>query len=285
MAQLVDFSQIFIGSYMTASKFTSVDMDVIRPAVLNVLRLYRTKFVSEFGELILCCDDRKSWRKEIFPNYKASRKKTRAVAPIDWDNLYECLNQLKEELAEWFPYKVIQVDKAEADDIIAQYVNGCGSDGKRLKQDRTLILSSDKDFVQLHQFNVRQYSPMQKKFVEGQAMESLHEKIIKGDVGDGVPNIMSDDNVFVDEGRRQKPITKKKVDAWFEIDPDMYCDAEMLRNYNRNKMLVDLSEVPESIRINITKQFETTAVGDRKRLLTYFINHRLKNLTESLSEF
>ena len=277
MAQLVDFSQIFIGSYMTASKFTSVDMDVIRPAVLNVLRLYRTKFVSEFGELILCCDSRKSWRKEIFPNYKASRKKTRSAAPVDWENLYECLNLLKEELVEWFPYQVLEVEKAEADDIIAVLVG--------LANERTLILSSDKDFVQLHAFNVRQYSPMQKKFVEGDAKWSLHEKLIKGDVGDGVPNIMSDDNVFIDEGRRQKPITKKKIDAWFELDPDMYCDAEMLRNYNRNKQLIDLNEVPKSIRINIREQFETTAVGDRKRLLTYFINHRLKNLTENLSEF
>ena len=277
MAQLVDFSQVFIGSYMTASKFASVDMDVIRPAVLNTLRMYRTKFVAEFGELILCCDDRKTWRKEIFPNYKASRKKTRAATSIDWDNLYECLNVLKEELTEWFPYKLVQVEKAEADDIIAILVG--------LLNERTLILSSDKDFVQLHGFNVRQYSPMQKKFVEGDAKWNLHEKIIKGDVGDGVPNIMSDDNVFVDEGRRQKPITKKKVDAWYELDPDMYCSSEMLRNYNRNKQLVDLGEVPESIRINITKQFESVVVGDRKRLLTYFINHRLKNLTESLSEF
>jgi len=277
MTQLVDFSQIVIGSYMSASKFTSVDMDVIRPAVLNTLRLYRTKFVSEFGELILCCDDRKSWRKELFPNYKASRKKTRSAAPIDWDNLYECLNQLKEELSEWFPYKVLQVEKAEADDIIAVLVG--------LANERTLILSSDKDFIQLHHFNVRQYSPIQKKFVEGDAKWSLHEKLVKGDVGDGVPNIMSDDNVFVDEGRRQKPITKKKVDAWYELDPDMYCSSEMLRNYNRNKQLVDLGEVPESIRINIRTQFETAAVGDRKRLLTYFINHRLKNLTENLSEF
>ena len=154
-----------------------------------------------------------------------------------------------------------------------------------LIDERTLILSSDKDFVQLHKFNVRQYSPMQKKFVEGKPMESLHEKIIKGDVGDGVPNIMSDDNVFIDEGRRQKPITTKKVDAWYDLDPDMYCTAEMLRNYNRNKQLIDLSEVPESIRINITKQFETTQVGERNRLLTYFVNHRLKNLTENLSEF
>jgi hypothetical protein len=277
MAQLVDFSQIVIGSYMMAAKFSDASIDTVRPAVLNALRIYRTKFVGEYGELILCCDDRKTWRKDIFPNYKASRKKSRAATSIDWENLYVCLNQLKEELTEWFPYKLIQVEKAEADDIIAVLV--------RLANERTLILSSDKDFVQLHAFNVRQYSPMQKKFVEGDAKWSLHEKIIKGDVGDGVPNIMSDDNVFVDEGRRQKPITKKKVDAWYEIDPDMYCSSEMLRNFNRNKQLVDLSEVPESICINITKQFETVAVGDRKRLLTYFINHRLKNLTESLSEF
>ena len=278
MALLVDFSQIVIGSYMTAAKYSTVDMDVIRPAVLNTLRIYRNKFVNEYGELILCCDDRHTWRKDIFPNYKASRKKTRKVSGIDWNNLYDCLNQLKDELRYWFPYKLIQVEKAEADDIIAILVN--------LIHERTLILSSDKDFVQLQTFNIRQYSPMQKKFVDSESAErSLHEKIVRGDVGDGIPNIMSDDNVFIDEGRRQKPVTKKKVDAWYELEPDMYCTAEMLRNYKRNKQLVDLGEVPDSIRLNIIKQFETTQVGERSRLLTYFVNHRLKNLTESLSEF
>ena len=277
MAQLVDFSQIVIGSYMTAAKYADVDMDVLRPPVLNSLRIYRTKFIEEYGELILCCDDRKTWRKEVFPNYKASRKKSRRVSGIDWQNLYDCLNLLKEELLHWFPYKVIQIEKAEADDIIATLVG--------LISERTLILSSDRDFVQLQGFNGRQYSPMQKKYVDGNAKWSLHEKIVKGDVGDGIPNIMSDDNVFVDEGRRQKPITKKKVNDWYELDPNMYCNTEMLRNYNRNKQLVDLGEVPESIRINITNQFETIEVGNRRRLLTYFVNHRLKNLTENLSEF
>ena len=277
MTQLVDFSQIVIGSYMMAAKHATVDMDVIRPSVLNTLRIYRSKFVNEYGELILCCDDRKTWRKEIFPNYKASRKKTRKSSGVDWNNLYDTLNQLKEELREWFPYKLIQVEKAEADDIIATLVN--------LTTERTLILSSDKDFVQLHKFNVRQYSPIQKKFVDGDAKENLHEKIIRGDVGDGIPNIMSDDNVLVDEGRRQKPITKKKVEAWYELDPEMYCSDEMLRNYNRNRQLIDLDHIPDTIRINITKQFETIQIGDRRRLLTYFVNHKLKNLMENLSEF
>ena len=278
MAQLVDFSQIVIGSYMTAAKYASTDMDVIRSAVLNTLRLYRIKFSNEYGELVLCCDDRHTWRKDIFPNYKASRKKTKKTSGIDWSNLYDCLNQLKDEFRVWFPYKVIQVEGAEADDIIATLVG--------ISNERTLILSSDRDFVQLQGFNVRQYSPIQKKYVDSQsAAWSLHEKIIKGDVGDGIPNIMSDDNVFIDEGRRQKPITSKKVDAWYELDPKTYCNEEMLRNYNRNKQLVDLGEMPESIRINITNQFENAKVGSRKRLLTYFVNHRLKNLTENLSEF
>jgi len=277
MALLVDFSQIFIGSYMTSAKYGDVSMNALRPSVLNTLRLYRNKFTNEYGELILCCDDRKSWRKELFPNYKASRKKVRTTTDTDWQDLYDKLNLLKSELIEWFPYKVLQVDKAEADDIIAVLVG--------LVNERTLILSSDKDFLQLHQFNVRQYSPIQKKFVEGNAKWSLHEKLIKGDVGDGVPNIMSDDNVFIDEGRRQKPITKKKTEAWFDLEPEMFCDNEMLRNLNRNRQLIDLSKVPESICINITEQFNETQVGDRRRLLTYFVEHRLKNLTENLSEF
>jgi 5'-3' exonuclease len=277
MALLVDFSQIFIGSYMTSAKYGDVSMDALRPTVLNTLRIYRNKFTKEYGELILCCDDKNNWRKDIFPNYKAARKKVRTTTDTDWQDLYDKLNLLKSELTEWFPYKVLQAERAEADDIIAVLVG--------LANERTLILSSDKDFIQLHHFNVRQYSPIQKKFVEGDAKWSLHEKLIKGDVGDGVPNIMSDDNVFIDDGRRQKPITKKKIEAWFDLEPEMFCDNEMLRNLNRNKQLIDLSEVPESICINITKQFEKTQVGDRRRLLTYFVTHKLKNLTENLSEF
>ena len=277
MALLVDFSQIFIGSYMTSAKYGDVSMDALRPTVLNTLRIYRNKFTKEYGELILCCDDKNNWRKDIFPNYKAARKKVKTTTDTDWQDLYDKLNLLKSELTEWFPYKVLQAERAEADDIIAVLVG--------IANERTLILSSDKDFIQLHHFNVRQYSPIQKKFVEGDPKWSLHEKLIKGDVSDGVPNILSDDNVFVDEGRRQRPITKKKIEAWIDLDPEMFCDNEMLRNLNRNKQLVDLGEIPDSICINITKQFNKTQVGDRRRLLTYFVEHRLKNLTENISEF
>ena len=124
MAILVDFSQIVIGSYMMAAKYADADMDAIRPGVLNTLRIYRNKFTNEYGELILCCDDRYTWRKEIFPNYKASRKKTRKSSGIDWQNLYDCLNKLKDELRTWFPYKLIQVEKVRSRKLIPIYCRG-----------------------------------------------------------------------------------------------------------------------------------------------------------------
>ena len=153
MALLVDFSQIFIGSYMTSAKYGDVSMDVLRPSVLNTLRLYRNKFTKEYGELVLCCDSPKSWRKDIFPNYKASRRKAKSVSSdVDWQDLYDCLNLMKSELTKWFPYKVLQVEGAEADDIIAVLVKDVN--------ERTLILSSDKDlynYINLMLDNIHQY--------------------------------------------------------------------------------------------------------------------------------
>ena len=277
MALLVDFSQIVIGSYMTAAKYADVDMDVIRPAVLNTLRIYRNKFVSEYGELILCCDDRHTWRKDIFPNYKASRKKTRKVSGIDWNNLYDCLNQLKEELRQWFPYKLIQVEKAEADDIIAVLC-------RRIKE-KILILSGDKDFIQLHNERIRQYNPVLNKFVGKDENPSLYirEHILRGDRSDGIPNILSDDNVFI-EGRRQTPLSKKKIEAWVnEVVPTF--TEEQQKNYERNRQLIDLNCVPRELEDKINREFENVKVATRDKILNYFITKKLKTLIEVIDEF
>ena len=156
---------------------------------------------------------------------------------------------MREELTKYFPYKVMHVDTAEADDIIGVLVDHC-------KENPTLILSSDKDFIQLHKYNgVRQWSPLQKKFIVGDAAESLYDKTIRGDTGDGVPNILSSDDTLITEGKRQTPITKKKMELWRGKKPEEFCNEAMLRNYHRNKTLVDLRETPESIRINIIKEF------------------------------
>ena len=285
---LVDMSQISLASMMmhlNMNKATKPDEEMVRHMILNSLRMYRMKFKEDYGELVLCFDSRHYWRRDHFPNYKAGRKKSRESSNLDWDAIFSCLNEIKQELKDYFPYKHIEVYGAEADDIIAalchelEYDNG-----------KTLILSGDKDFIQLHKFgNVSQYSPITKKFVNGiDPHEYLTEHVLKGDSGDGVPNVLSPDNTFVD-GLRQKPLGKKKIAEWGKnplrpVEMALPND-EVKRNYQRNLSLIDLSKSPEEIFLSCIKAYQEAPDGDRSKLLNYFTQKRLKNLTESLGEF
>jgi len=277
---LLDYSQTVIGSFMAVSKGKPVvEEDLLKHTILNSIRMFRKQFVKDYGEMIICCDDKNNWRKEVFPEYKANRRKNRENDITDWKTLFELLHEMREELTKYFPYKVMHVDSAEADDIIGVLVEHC-------EENPTLILSSDKDFIQLQKYQgVRQWSPLQKKFVVGDPVESLYDKTIRGDTGDGVPNILSSDDTLITEGKRQTPITKKKMELWRGKKPEEFCNEAMLRNYHRNKTLVDLRETPESIRINIVNQYDNQEAGDRSQLWNYFIDKRLKNLMEVIDEF
>ena len=285
---LVDMSQISLASMMmhlNMNKSTKPDEGMVRHMILNSLRMYRSKFKEEFGELVLCFDSRHYWRRDHFPNYKAGRKKSRESSNLDWDAIFGCLNDIKQELKDFFPYKHLEVYGAEADDIIAalclelEYDNG-----------KTLILSGDKDFIQLHRFkNVSQYSPITKKMINGHdPYQYLDEHILKGDSGDGVPNVLSPDNTFVD-GLRQKPLGKKKIAEWtgeILMPVEMAIpDGEVKRNFQRNQQLIDLSKAPEEIFMSCLRAYQDAPEGDRSKLLNYFIDKRLNNLTESIGEF
>ena len=285
---LVDMSQISLASMMmhlNMNKTTKPDEGMVRHMILNSLRMYRMKFKEEYGELILCFDSRHYWRRDHFPNYKAGRKKSREDSNLYWDAIFSCLNDIKQELKDYFPYKHLEGYGAEADDIIAtlclelEYDNG-----------KTLILSGDKDFIQLHRFtNVSQYSPITKKFIKDiDPHQYLDEHILKGDSGDGVPNVLSPDNTFVD-GLRQKPLGKKKIAEWtgeILMPVEMAIpDGEVKRNFQRNQQLIDLSKAPEEIFMSCLRAYQEAPDGDRSKLLNYFIDKRLNNLTESIGEF
>ena len=262
----------------------NVEPDFVRHMVLNSLRSYRSKFQGEFGELVLCYDNKTNWRREYFPNYKHSRRKGRKESKLDWNNIFDTLHMIKSELTEFFPYKVLEVDNAEADDIIASVVFHVASEPKNYE--KVLILSSDKDFIQLQKYNfVSQYSPMQKKFVNGvDPTTYIKEHILKGDRGDGVPNFLSPDNTFVDE-LRQRPLSKRKLEAWIDLEPNDYCNEEMMRNYQRNRTLIDLSYIPDDIKEKCTETFLDAPEGNRKHLLNYFIKKKLKSLMENIGDF
>ncbi len=279
---IVDLNQVMISTLMMQignHKNIKLEEDLVRHMVLNSLRAHKVKFSAEYGEMVIACDDKNYWRKQVFPYYKANRKKEREASELDWNTLFESLNNIRQELKDYFPYKVIQIEHAEADDIIAVLVKEYHSQGK------LLILSGDKDFGQLQKYpNVTQYSPVLKKYISCTNPDLfLKEHILKGDSSDGIPNFLSEDNVFV-MGIRQSPVTSKRLAGWILQEPEQFCNEAMLRNYKRNQRLIDLEFVPDDIKTQTLEQYNTQ-IKDRSKLFNYFIQYQLKNLMEHINEF
>ena len=287
---LVDLNQVMISNLMMqigGKKNIAIEEDLVRHMVINSLRMYRTKFFKKYGELVICCDDKNYWRRELFPYYKIHSKKDRDESGLDWNMIFTVLNGIRDDIREKFPYKVIQIEHAEADDIIGSLCHRFGHLGiTNGSAEPILILSSDKDFMQLQKYaNVEQYSPMQKKFITcSNPARYMHEHILKGDRGDGVPNFLSDDDVFVN-GKRQKPLATKKIDAWNGMRPEDYCDERMLRNYRRNQQLVDLDFIPEDIQNEANEIFDNYKLNERGKIFNYFIEKKMKNMMEVIGDF
>ena len=279
---LIDLNQVMISNLMAQSKGNLTELpskDAVRHSILNTIRAFNVKFREEYGEMILCADAADPWRRDIFPNYKHQRRKGRVESQIDWDGLFKIMSEIREEFITKLPYKVLHMEKCEADDIIATLV-------KQQTEDLYLIISGDKDFIQLqHYGNVYQFSPLLKSFMGEQedAHVFLREQIIKGDRSDGVPNILSDDDIFLRDDR-QKPINKKRLEEWSNIE-NIPLGSETRKYYDRNKKLIDLSMIPEHISESIINRYKDYKVNDRSLLLQYFIDNKLKALIENINDF
>lgn len=281
---IIDFSQISIASFM-AQPGAELSEQFLRHMILNSIRMYNKKYRDDYGQMVIACDGSNSWRKRVFPQYKAHRKKARAESTMDWDLFFTYLNQIREEIQANFPYKFVHIAGVEADDVIGTLVEQTQEFGKA---EPVMIVSSDGDFIQLQRYkNVKQFSPIQKKIIaNSNAKLYLFEHIIRGDKGDGIPNILSDDNAIVD-GVRQSPITQKKLDAWLAKAEDLksVMDDTTYRNYQRNQQLIDLALIPQDIKDNIINNYESQVLPPRARILDYLIKKRCKLLVESVSEF
>jgi len=297
---LLDFSQVFIGSFMQVAKHEPPDEDMVRHVALNTIRFYNKKYKEEYGDMVVCCDHYHTWRKEFFPPYKATRKLKREKDEKDyisgkvtytWDELFKSLNKVRDEIRESLPYTVMHVEQCEADDVIATLCKyfqteetiPTGNGNLFEEKQKILIISSDKDFIQLQHFgNVNQFSPLAKKnLIHKDPVDFLEEHIISGDRSDGVPNVLSSDDCFV-QGLRQSPLTKKRLSI---IKEGNLSEKERI-GYSRNKTLIDLSQIPEKIETSIINQWKTTdQCKDRKHILNYFIKFRLKNLMDVIEDF
>ena len=280
---LVDNNQIILANiFQTIKHYDTIDENMLRHMVLNTYRMYRKMFKGEYGELVICHDSSNCWRKDDFEYYKLNRKAKQDASDINWKEIYDALHKIRTEIELNFPYKNIKVERAEADDIISVLCERYSS------TEKILILSSDKDFKQLQKFeNVSQYSGMKKDFLVCESPKGfLIEHIVRGDSSDGIPNVLSDDDTFVVESKRQKRLTKKTVEDILETyrmtgSPPEYCSS----GWKRNEKLIDLDCIPDIIKSEVVNQFETNSEGDRSKILNYMIENRLKNLIENLEEF
>jgi hypothetical protein len=286
---LIDLNQILLAGIIpqiTNQKGVTVDENLVRHLVLNILRYNVKMFKEEYGAPVLCCDNRKYWRKAVFPHYKASRKTAREKSNLDWKFIFDTLGKIKEELKVYLPYKVLDIENAEADDIIGTLAP------MLMQNENVLILSSDGDFVQLQAHNqildvgykIKQYNPSLKKYVvSDDPVTALKEKIITGDRGDGIPNILSPDNTFV-EDQRQKTMTKDRLQKFLSEDFEKY-DENSKIGFVRNRMLIDFEFIPQDIKENIIYTYDNMKPAPRGKLVEYFMTMKLKNLMEVIEEF
>ena len=283
---LVDFNGLAIGSIMgQLSRGEELSENLVKHIILNNLRVYRNKYPeSKHGKMVIACDSY-SWRKEVFPEYKAARKANRATDKHDWPLIFDLIEDTLKDLRENFPYAVIKIDSAEADDIIGALTVHKSTP---LSGEDVVIISADKDFIQLQQYgHVEQWSPMFNKMIkEDNPRKYLFEHLLKGDAGDGVPNANSHDDVFT-TGSRQKPMTQKQIDKYWDNrdDLEMIMKPNIYRNFMRNVQMIDLTNTPDGIREAAINIYENYVYPTRTNILTYLVEHRMKMLVECAEEF
>ena len=256
-----------------------INIDSIRHSIVRVLSRISKKFGPEYGEMVLCYDDKSYWRRDIFPFYKKNRKSEREASKYDWDEVFSVLNKIRDEIKENFPYLVIQAQGAEADDIIATL---CKHNSKRKEPEKVLILSADKDFIQLHKYPfVEQFDPIRnRKIKDENPIQYLQEHIIKGDRSDGIPNILTCDDAIV-TGKPQKKMSKEKISSLASMDPNQFTNYVRLRNWKRNAQLIDFENIPEAVTNRVLTLYHGADVRPSINIQYFMAN----NITDLIEEF
>ena len=281
MAILVDANQIAISHLMVRNKIEDgINIDSIRKSIVRVIARIAKRFGTDYGQVILCYDDKNYWRREIFPFYKKNRKQERASSKYDWDEVFSVLNKIRDEIKSNLPYHVIQVQGAEADDVIASL---CIHNSKRETPEPTLILSADKDFIQLHKYDfVSQYDPIRNRWIENEnPVQYLQEHIVRGDRSDGIPNILTCDDAIV-SGKTQKKMSKEKIAALANLDPEQFTNYIRLRNWKRNSQLIDFTHIPQQVVERILTTFSKNRPVESVSI-DYFIQNNIQDLIEEFS--
>lgn len=276
--QILDFNQLVIAAVFAVMKDMPLEMDSVRGLMLGMIRKTNFKFKHRYGEFVIAADGQAPyWRKELFPHYKSSRKTKRDNDTTDWKKIYEIAEQFKAELREHFPYRLIEIPHVEADDIIATL--------SIYRDQPVVIISTDRDYIQLHTCGVEQFDPINDRMIKHECPEAyLIEHVLKGDRGDGIPNVLSPDDCFVNN-IRQTPMTQQRFDmvrkAYLAEEDDLDWG-----NIVRNERLIDLTKIPPEIMVSIQEEFKKQeGMRNRTKMRKYFAVHGFNQFAISLGEF
>lgn len=288
---LIDFSSISIATILKTGKQTELTNKIIKHIILNNIMSIRKRFFNDYGEIVICCDSKELWRRDVFPYYKAARKGLREkMVGVDWELVYSAMAEVIDDLSNNFPYLVLKTDKAEADDIIAIMVKHANPDEK------ILIVSNDKDF---YQFQIRyqnrhidQWLPIKKTFYKcsfAEALQDYYAHIVRGDASDGIPNILSDDDAMINPTKRQRRITKNKFQEIVSLIEENKISG-FATNLDRNRLLIDLNNIPNEIENSIlqTKREIEEDPGytrNRSKIYNYLVENRLNQLMSEINYF
>lgn len=296
---LIDYSQVALATILTFQRELRGNeaevKNLIRHVTLSTIKSYKKKYGKEFGQIVIATDGRQYWRKEHFAHYKAGRKKAREASDLNWKLIFDTLSEMRDDIAKYFPYKVVNVPRAEADDIIAVLTkwvqdNELIQEGLMEEPQKVLILSSDKDFKQLQLYgNVKQWSPMLKKYITATKQEIKDftvEHIVKGDAGDGVPNIFSADDIFLQEGVRQKRVSAERLSEFMEKGKDACRNDQERRNWDRNEKLVSFAHIPDDVANEIIEVYKASKPNkDKMKIMQYLMDNRCRLLLDEIEDF
>lgn len=276
-------------------------------------------FREQQADHVVICLEGRSWRKDYYEPYKKNRAVARAAlteAEAEEDRLFwETFDELKTFFYEKSNCTVLRHENLEADDLVAGWIQAH-------PQDQHVIVSSDSDFHQLLANNVKQYNGIQDELhtiegifdKKGQPVKDsktkepkkipdpqwiLFEKCMRGDTSDnifsaypgvrkkGTKNKVGLEEAFADRNTKGFSWNNLMLQRWTDHNGD---EHRVLDDYERNRVLVDLTAQPEHIKAIITETITANSVTKNipqvgTKFMKFCGKYDLKRISENVQGY
>lgn len=254
--------------------------------------IYQLMLRFEPSEVVLAVDNKNTWRKSYFPRYKESRKKKRDKDDgINWELIFGIMEKYQKELRHHFPFKVLKIRSAEADDIIAVIA----MDGER----DSIVSSNDEDFLQLCSARTQIWNPSKQKIMEvDDPKKFLTMKCLTGQPKDDIFNVLTPDDWGITpqtEGKRKpglgavgaEKILNEGLENWLSKNKkekfDVVVDAE--KNFKRNQILIDFAKIPNTIRDRVLKAYYEYNFPPPQNMYPFLKKYKMRGFVQEYPKF